>query len=185
MPPPSRPRFSRRRPLLLATCALLATAAAAAPAAQPSLEQAVKASFLVKFAPFVEWPPSALGDGRPFVICVAGNDPFGPVLDDVIRGQKIGGRPVAVRRLGAGGNTGNCQMLFAGRSADPGYAPFSNLSGQPVLTVSDSSSGVRGAMIELVMQSGRVRFAIDDSAARANGLVISSKLLGLAVKVDR
>ncbi len=92
---------------------------------------------------------------------------------------------MAIRRLGAGGNAGNCHMLFAGRSADPGYAPFSSLSGQPVLTVSDSGSGVRGAMIELVMQSGRVRFAIDDSAARANGLVISSKLLGLAVKVDR
>ncbi len=182
----ARLSLRRRRPVLLAACALLAAAAGAAPAAQSSLEQAVKASFLVKFAPFVAWPTGAFaGDSRTFVICVTGSDPFGPALDEVVRGQKIDGRPVAIRRLSGGGSTANCHMLFAGRSADPGYAPFSNLTGQPVLTVSDASSGVRGAMIELVMQSGRVRFAIDDSAARANGLVISSKLLGLAVKVDR
>jgi len=181
-------RFQRRcRPIKLAICVVLVGSfpAEAAPAAQSSLEQAVKASFLVKFAPFVEWPPNAVGGGGAFVICVSGTDPFGPVLDDVVRGQRIGGRPVAVRRLGAGGNMSNCQMLFAGRSTDPTYAPFTTLSGQPVLTVSEANSGVRGAMIELVMQSGRVRFAIDDSAARANGLVISSKLLGLAVKVGR
>ena len=174
--------------LILATCAVLAASmrTQAAPAAQSSLEQAVKASFLVKFAPFVEWPNSVFGtDARTFVICVSGSDPFGPVLDDVVRGQKIAGRPVLIRRIGESSNISNCHMLFAGRSADPGYAPFTAVSGQPVLTVSDTGSGVRGAMIQLVMQSGRVRFQIDDGTARANGLVISSKLLGLAVKVDR
>ncbi len=176
------------RTALLALGIMLAATfpSGAAPAAQSSLEQAVKASFLVKFAPFVEWPNGSFpANGRSFVICVSGSDPFGQVLDDVVRGQRVGGRPVAIRRLESGAGGANCHMLFAGRSTDPGYAPFSALSGQPVLTVSDTNSGVNGAMIRLVMQSGRVRFVIDDSAARANGLVISSKLLGLAVKVDR
>ncbi len=151
-----------------------------------TLEQAVKASFLFKFAPFVDWPPTALAAGeRTFTICVAGGDPFGSVLDDVVRGQKIAGRSVAVRRLQAAGSAAGCRILFAGHSDDPGYAPFAALAGQPVLTVADRTGGPPGAMIEFVRQGGRVRFHIDDGAARANGLKISSKLLGLAISVNR
>jgi hypothetical protein len=40
-------------------------------------------------------------------------------------------------------------------------------------------------MIQFVNQGGRIRFQIDDGAAKANGLAISSKLLGLAIAVDR
>ena len=156
-------------------------------AANPQpLEQAVKASFLFKFAPFVEWPGSTLGAaGKPFTICLSGEDPFGVTLDEVVRGQRISGRPVNVRRLGDGGSAAGCQMLFAGRSTAAGYMPFAEVAGQPVLTVSDQKNAVPGSMIQFVMQGGRVRFQIDNVAARANGLVISSKLLGLAISVER
>lgn len=156
-------------------------------AAQPQqLEQAVKASFLFKFAPFVEWPASALsGPDRIFTICISGEDPFGQTLNEVIRGQRVAGRPVEVRRLADGASTTNCQILFAGRSGTANSAAFAGVAGQPVLTVTDRNTGVSGAMIQFVMQKGRVRFQIDDGMARANGLTISSKLLGLAVAVER
>jgi hypothetical protein len=107
------------------------------------------------------------------------------VLDDVVRGQKVSGRSVAVRRLGATGSAGDCQMLFAGKSGEAGYAPFETVAGRPVITVTDSVDTIPGGMIRFVKQAGRIRFEIDDGAARANGLVISSKLLGLAIRVDR
>lgn len=157
---------------------------AAVSAAQPlHLEQAVKASFLFKFAPFVEWPASALaGTGKAFTICISGEDPFGVTLNEVIRGQRIAGRPVEVRRLSEGADAAGCHILFVGRSGTVGNAVA---AGQPVLTVSDRKTGVSGAMIQFVMQNGRVRFQIDDGMARASGLTISSKLLGLAVAVER
>jgi hypothetical protein len=158
--------------------------ASAAPPQQ--LEQAVKASFLFKFAPFVEWPASALNaTDRAFTICISGEDPFGQTLNEVIRGQRIAGRPVEVRRLADGAGTMSCQILFAGRSGTTNGLAFAGLAGQPVLTVSDRKTGVSGAMIQFVMQNGRVRFQIDDGMARASGLTISSKLLGLAVAVER
>jgi hypothetical protein len=161
-------------------------AAAQAPATQAPLEKAVKANFLFKFAPFVEWPPGAAPEpGKAFTICVIGEDPFGPLLDDVVRGQKLSGHSVTVRRIGSKGGSAGCHMLFAGRSGDADYTPFAEIGTQPILTVSDRSSNISGAMIKFVMQAGRVRFQIDDRTARASGLVISSKLLGLAVSVDR
>lgn len=160
------------------------TAVSAAPPQQ--LEQAVKASFLFKFAPFVEWPASARGGtGKAFTICIGGEDPFGATLNEVIRGQRIAGRPVEVRRLADGADATGCQILFVGRSGTAGNAPFAGVAGQPVLTVSDRKNGISGAMIQFVMQNGRVRFQIDDGMARASGLTISSKLLGLAVAVER
>jgi len=60
-----------------------------------------------------------------------------------------------------------------------------DLLAKPVLTVSDSSEGKGGGMIQFVMQGGRVRFAVDDGAARASGVRISSKLLDLAVPAGR
>ncbi|UZW57140.1 YfiR family protein [Sphingobium sp. JS3065] len=146
----------------------------------------MQASFLFKFAPFVEWPPEAFSTAdRAFVICVVGDDPFGTLLNDVVRGQKMVDRPVVVRRTGADPTPAGCHILFAGASADSGYAPFTTIEGKPVLTVADKSAGPAGAMIEFVRQKGRVRFQIDEGAARAHGLRISSKLLGLAIAVNR
>src|SRR3546814_1608149 len=53
----------------------------AAARADPPLERAVKASFLFKFVPFVDWPANAFGSATaPFQICLNGQDPFGSVL---------------------------------------------------------------------------------------------------------
>lgn len=167
----------------LALMAMLASETGTA--SSSSLERAVKASFLFKFAPFVEWPPRAFTTAdKSFMICIIGEDPFGNVLNDVVRGQKMRQRPVSIRRLAPSDSPAGCHMLYAGRSADTGYAPFAALDGQPMLTVSDKE-GPPGAMIAFVMQGGRVRFQVDDSAARANGLKISSKLLALAIAVNR
>jgi hypothetical protein len=179
-------RWRRSAQACLSLIALAGAQGSHATTASASLEQAVKASFLFKFAPFVEWPPSAFSGGdRNFTICIAGEDPFGNVLDDVVRGQKMANRPVKVRRLKPQGGVAGCHMLFAGRSAEKDYTPFTPLAGQPVLTVADRDRGPPGAMIQFVMRSGRVRFQIDESAARACHLKISSKLLGLAIAVDR
>ena len=55
------------------------------------------------------------------------------------------------------------------------------LRGSRMLTVSDAP-GV-GAVVSFIVRDRRVRFSIDDDAAAQNGLVISSKLLDLALSV--
>ena len=174
----------------LALAGLMAAAVALAappPAlADTTLETAVKANFLYKFGPFVEWPPRAFpAPNSPLVICLAGEDPFGSVLDDAVRGQAMAGRPVIVRRLTSTQAVGACHILFVGRSKGQGEAFLKAALGQPVLTVTDQSRGVSGGIIQFVLKDGRVRFDIDADAAQAAGIPISSKLLGLAVSVRR
>ncbi|WP_162875439.1 YfiR family protein [Sphingomonas crusticola] len=169
----------------LFTFLILAMGPSLAMAADLPLEYAVKASYLYKFAPFVQWPATALGSaGDPLTICIVGQDPFGRMLDDAVRGQRVNGRPIAVRHID-GANAGKpCHILFAG-SGESAEDMLHNVAGQPVLTVTDRSRGVSGGMIQFVMVGGRVRFMIDQGAAANSGITISSKLLGLAVSVAR
>ena len=161
------------------------TAAPGAASAQTALEIAVKATDLYKFAAFVEWPASAFaGPAEPAVLCVAGDDPFGPVLDQAVRGQRIGDRPIVVVRLDRVERGAPCTILFAAPSRrQPPADALDRVRGQPVLTVTDEAAdpNARG-MIDFVLRDGRVRFRIDPRAAERGGLSISSKLLSLAVK---
>jgi hypothetical protein len=161
--------------------------AAPARAETTSLEMAVKANYLYKFAPFVEWPPRSFQTAQsPFNICVLGEDPFGRALDEAVRGQRLGGHPIALRRAATAEPGMGCHLVFAGKSATQTTAEMLRIvSGQPVLTVTDQSRGVTGGMIQFVLQDGRVRFEIDAAAAEASGVTISSKLLSLASSVRR
>jgi len=152
-----------------------------------SLEWAVKASFLYKFAPFVEWPASAFpAASSPFNICVFGADPFGGLLDQAAHGQTVAGHPVAVRRIESVQGRSDCQVVFVSRSRQqPPAEVLRALRGLPVLTVTDAREGVDGGIIHFVVQDGRVRFTIDNALARAGGLVLSSKLLALATTPQR
>src|SRR6266550_1915909 len=63
----------------------------------PSPEYQVKAVFLFNFAQFVDWPSKAFPEPQtPLVIGVLGEDPFGPYLDETVRGEKVNNRPLAV-----------------------------------------------------------------------------------------
>ena len=170
--------------LLLAIFALRPLAAGA----EDNLELAVKATYLVKFLPFVTWPASAFpAPDSPFILCVGGTDPFGALLDRAADGQSFSGHVLAVRRLEDSAGGPACQMVYIA----PGNAGAARRSldiarGRPVLTVTDAAeAGEPEGMLNFVMTEGKVRFTIDEDAARESGLDISSKLLRLAVSVRR
>lgn len=170
---------------LSAVFALLAAITAAGGAsAQPRLDLAVKATFLYKLAPFVDWPPDvAPSSDNSFAICIVGDDPFGPTLDRAVAGQQIGGRPITVRRLAVATRNSGCRIAFiAGSRTQSVRDALKILRGSPVLTVTDETPN--GGVIDFVIDQGRVHFRIDDEAAADGGLAISSKLLSLAVAVN-
>lgn len=179
--PPARLPARAARALLWALAALGAPAVAQA---QPAnLEAAVKASYLAKFAPFVDWPAaaSATPDGG-LTICVIGADPFGDLLDRAVAGQRVGGRPITIDRLAVAAHDSPCRIAFVGGSpAQPVADALHVLQGAPVLTVTDDADAP--GIIDFAIVRHRVRFRIDDEAAAENGLTISSKLLSLALTV--
>lgn len=165
------------KPALILALALLAPTLARA---QGPSEAAVKAAFLAKFGAYVEWPR---GSG-PITLCSVGRDVFGAALEQAVAGQQIGGRPIELRRLDTVAAGSGCSIAYLSGSASQTVpAALAALGTSPVLTVTDGRwSNVRG-MIHFQIASNRVRFHIDDRAAAARGLSISSKLLSLALSV--
>jgi hypothetical protein len=169
--------------LALAACALpLACASAAERAAPAPLEYQVKAVFLLRIAQFTEWPPGA---AHPFSFCVVGDDPFGPVLDRAVDGERVGGRATAVRRLHPREPTDGCDLLFLSPSVRASAKRIlARAAKSPTLTVADYEGFVgAGGAVELYLDEGFVRFRIDRSAASAAGLTLRSQLLRAATLV--
>jgi len=165
-------------------CGLAVLAVLMPAGAQPSLENPVKAAYLSKFAPFIEWPAGAFATPTaPLVICVAGADPLGANLDRAVQGQKTGEHPLTVRRLAEPEAAADCHILY---TADPlvAGAALEAAAARPVLTVTDSGLPVQG-MISFVRVGNNLRFDIDEARAQEARLVISSKLLALARTVRR
>jgi len=171
-----------RRVLARGMAAAAAGLLACAPAAGQPSETAVKAAFLTKFAAYVGWPHAPAGGA--LNLCIVGSDPFGGVIDDAARGQQVDGRAIAVRRMPGVDGTDGCHIAFV-RGSSPGKTAemLQALRGRPILTVTDARGGPARGMIFFVIDGGRVRFHIDQSAAQQSGLSLSSRLLAIALTV--
>jgi len=88
-------------------------------------------------------------------------------------------QPVAIRRFRKPEDASGCNIAFLART-EAGHLAHSldALRGQHVLTVTDATGDeTHGAAIVLITQNNRIRLRINLAEARANDLVISSKLL--------
>jgi hypothetical protein len=165
---------------LLAAVTTVAGAVRAAAGADVASDVAVKAAFLYNFAKFTEWP--ALPHGTPLVLCVLGDDEVGAALTDTIHGQQIDGHGLEVRRLIADASPRACHVLFAAGSEVRRASPMlDGVRELPILTVSDGSGFAQtSGMIELFVDGGHMRFAVNVDSVQRAGLHLSSRLLGLA-----
>lgn len=145
-------------------------------AEEQTLEYAVKATYLYKFIPFVEWPPIAHDSSTsPYRICVAGGNPFGSLLDHAVAGIHIGHRPITVHRNPA--DVRECHVLFATGPLGTVKAILNKVQELPVLTVAEQIGAE--ATIVFYLDRGKVRFAINALQADEQELRLSSKLLEL------
>jgi len=157
-------------------------AQSAAQSAAPTQDE-VEAAYLYNFAKFVTWPEATKSDV--LNVCILGKDPFGTTLDQIVSGEAIDGRRLAVRRLADEHSVQPCAIVFIGESESSHLdRDLSAVSGLPILTVSDIPSFIRnGGTIQFVLQENRVRFEVNLSAARKCGIVLSSQLLKVATRV--
>jgi hypothetical protein len=161
----------------------------------PAVQLQVEAAFLVNFLRYTQWPPDTFGNpADPYVITVVGDEDAAETLrrlTDVV--APIRGRRIAVQRIefppGADATVRTAisdrlrrsHLVFVHRTDEPIEAILADLSGQPVLTVSDARDFARaGGMLGLQQRGGRIVFEANPEAIRNSRLVVSAKVLKLA-----
>ena len=150
---------------------------------QRDLEYRLQALYLLNFLEFTEWPDSVFADGQsPIVVGVLGTDPFAKVLEEVVRGETIGGRVINVVQFESIDQVTRCHALFFCLSERGNYSNhLSRLKGWPTLTISEIDGFTYlGGCISFYLEKGKLRFEINMEALKESGVTMSSKLLRFA-----
>ncbi len=178
--PPASPRVRPWKWRLLLALLLFSGFLEARAQSGVAKEYQVKALFLYNFSQFVQWPENSFPDAQsPLVIGVLGDNPFGGYLDQIVRGERVGNRALVVQRYRRVEDIRNCHVLFI--SASEAYRLdqiLDRLRGRSILTVGDANGFLlHGGMIRFVTERNKIGMRIGLENARAENLVISSKLL--------
>jgi hypothetical protein len=154
--------------------------------AQDVTEVSLKGAFIFNFARFTEWPSESLPANAVVSACVVGDRGVGEALKRSVSGQKLNGRAIVVSILEPNGPLPSCHFLYVSgvartRLAEIVYA----VHDAPVLTVSDDDTFIKaGGMIQVFIESGKMRFRINPKSAKRAKLQLSSRLLALADLVE-
>jgi len=149
-------------------------------------EYQVKAALLFKFVRYTDWPAVAFADASsPYVVGVAGRDPFGKDLEKVLEGKIVKGRKFLFKRVAADQDMRACHLLFVSSSERRRSADLlKKLAGMPVLTVGESSDFLdQGGVINFLIKNESVQFDINLEPARFARLKLDANLLAVAASV--
>jgi hypothetical protein len=163
----------------LITTAVIAATVAVTAAEEVPPEYRVKAAYLYNFVKYVEWPRT---DKSSILICIAGQNPFGDVLTELIRNERVRGLPLATEVILE--PRADCDVLFTPKTSNVS-AYLHAATGLPTLTVGETPRFLeQGGIVRFVPSGQNVRFEINPGAAERSKLRISSRLLQLARIVE-
>ena len=166
-------------------------------------EHRLKAAFLYNFVKFTDWPGEAAADSvasgivdnnKPIEIGIIGKNPFGksfePLKEKLAKGRQVVVKPFKGLKKSEKSHEQieairKCHILFICSSQKDQLKGITEMvKDHPVLTVADMSGFLEsGGMINFIMEDKKVRFEINNAAAKRAKLRLSSKILRLAKRV--
>ena len=167
--------------LLLLFCTTVASVLA-----QDVTEVRLKGAFLFNFARFTDWPADVFHADSPVSACVVGDRAVGEAFSQTVKGKLLAGRPIVVTFVAATTPLPACHLLYVSGVDDARVAEIvSTVRDVPILTVSDADAFTkRGGIIQIFVESGKMKFRINAKSAKRARLQLSSRLLALAEVVD-
>ena len=148
-----------------------------------SSEYLIKAGFIYNFANLMQWPVATFSNpDSPIVIGIIGTDTSGGIIDEVLGGKKVNGRPFAVKHLKRGMDLKGCNIVFVSASETAHLDEILRLvKSLPIVTIGETPSfAQRGGIINFIVVDDKIRFEVNVEAAKQADISISSRLLALA-----
>jgi hypothetical protein len=147
-------------------------------------EYLVKSFFIEKFTRFIEWSDNSDINNKslPFKISVIGEDPFKGKLEEYYSDKKIKNKNVEVEYYTTLSEDISCDLLFITELDDNEIEDIVKLArNKSILTVSDTKGyAKKGVIINFFIEGSKIRFEINEKAAKDSNLSISYLLLNTA-----
>jgi len=151
---------------------------------QGSSEYIYKASYIYNFTKFIKWPENSQQQiqRNGINLCLIGQDPFGPILDQTSKKLLEKGQILNIKRGINLDTLPQCSILFVSSSEKPRLGEIvRRAKGFPLLLIGDSPGFAEsGVGINFFFQGNNIHFEINEIAIKKSGLKISSDLLDLA-----
>jgi hypothetical protein len=148
-----------------------------------SKEDQVKAAYIFNFTKFTTWPESSFANPKsPIIIGIYEKDPFGVLIDELVKDELVKGRSIVIKRIKRGEQISPCHVLYVHRSnkIDPDEI-LTSLRGEGVLTLSDIDDFTKkGGIVKFYQDDGKMKFEVNAQEVSRSGITISSRLLRLA-----
>lgn len=150
-------------------------------AAQSRDERAVRAAYLYNLIKFVQWP----APGTQLTVAFTGDAGTSDVIGHLLDGKTSDGQTIRVASSGADQDLQHCSVLYVAAASDRDVRrTLDRVKGRGVLTVGESDAFARaGGMVALVNSGDHIRIEVNLDATQAAGILISSRMLGLATIV--
>jgi hypothetical protein len=142
-----------------------------------SVEYKIKAGYLYNFTKFIN---GSSDHAETFNLCIAGDDPFGQLIDPIEQQLAIG-RPIKLFRfdsLRTNDKGSHCHILFISASIKDKLSVqyFDN-----TLVVGESKDFIKqSGMIGFINKAGKIKLQINLKTINQSGMKISAKLLEAA-----
>ena len=136
-------------------------------------ESKFKALFIYKFAEYIEWPSGK----KNVTVGMAGKSGVSKELSNFAASKGN----MTVLDIGGPSDTGKCDIIFLPNSEGSKIADYNSaIGGKSILVVSENSELTgKGSDIGFYLESGKLRFLIDEKSIRNKKMTPSSKLLAL------
>ncbi len=145
-------------------------------------EYQIKSAMIYNMIRYMDWPEDTLpASASQITVCIVGKGGLGMAIGS-LQGKQAKGKNLTVRQSTPSNAPSGCQVLVV---SDLDAASTAGLlertRSSAVLTVADSENFARmGGVVGFILQDGKVRFEINQTAALRHRIRISSQLLKLA-----
>lgn len=146
-------------------------------------ENAVKAMFVYNFTKYFDW--SAIETHQEFIIAVYGNTGISKYLNEVAARKNVNGKAILVKTIMSIPEAAGAQFLVVAAGSTHAISEVAdNPKLKSVIIISEEKSAIKkGAHLNFVNIDGKMRFEMNESLMKNNGIRFSKELASLAIQI--
>lgn len=147
--------------------------------AQQASDYTVHANIIYHFTKYIDWPANK--KNGEFLIGIIGDSPLYDELQKTMANKTAGGQKIVVKKFSSGEAALGCHILFISEDKSSSMKKIAaQTAGSPVLLVSEQEGlAQRGACINFVIVSERLKLEINKNNIEQRSMSIASELLKL------
>ena len=144
-------------------------------------ENTLKALFIYNFTKHIEWP-SNMQQHSKFTISIIGNSPVKEKLEEIMKGRKVFDKTVEIKVIHDLSEITTSHILFIPASnSDKINKIADQYSDKGILIISESKGMIgKGSGINIIEKDNHLKFELNNSALKKQGLKVSNHLINLA-----